>query len=384
MTKINEYFKKGKKHFMFKVYLGKDRLTGKEISTTRRNFKTKEEAKIALMRLKLAASAGDYLKSTPITFNDVYRLWLADYKVGIEDSTLKKTETIFRIHILPKFADKKVDKITPAMCKRIIKEWTDVKHTRTIREYASSVLDIAVSNNYIASNPFTNVPIPRRIEKIDQYLDEDLKDGKFYSKEELATFINALDKEKNLKVKTFYRLLVYSGMRKGEAFALTWGDIDFTKSEIRVTKALAEAEKKLYIKNTKNGVRRTITLDEETMNTLQQWKEIQYEDYKALGFNTSSSSQLVFSNLKNSFMQPSYTFKWMKKISTKNNIRYLNTHGLRHTHCSLLFEAGATVKEVQVRLGHKDIKTTLNVYTHLSEKSKIETIKKFEEFLKKE
>ncbi|MFD1032131.1 tyrosine-type recombinase/integrase [Metaplanococcus flavidus] len=385
MTKITEYTKKGKKYYYFKVYLGKNPITGKEISTTRRDFKTKGEANTALMRLKLAASEGEYFQQTPITFKDVYTMWLVDYKNGIEDSTLKKTESIFKNHILPKLADKKIAKITPAICKTIINEWMNVKHTRIIKNYASRVIDFAITNNYLKTNPFNTVPVPRRIEKTDQYANEDSQDIEFYSKEELTIFLNTLNKETNLKVKTFYRLLVYSGMRKGEAFALTWGDIDFTKSEINVTKALSQGKRKpLYIKSTKNGVRRTLTIDIDTMEILQEWKKVQSEDYEALGFNTSSKNQLVFSNLKNSFMQPSYTFKWMKKICSRSNLRYLNTHGLRHTHCSLLFEAGAEAKEVQVRLGHKDIKTTLNVYTHLSEKSKIDTIKKFEDFLKKE
>ncbi|TWT00113.1 tyrosine-type recombinase/integrase [Planomicrobium sp. CPCC 101079] len=385
MTKITEYIKNGKKYYMFKVYLGKNPTTGKEISTTRRNFKTKGEANTALMRLKLAASEGEYFQQTPITFKDVYTMWLVDYKNGIEDSTLKKTESIFKNHILPKLADTKIAKITPTLCKTVINEWTIVKHTRTIKNYASSVLDFAVTNNFLKTNPFSNVPVPRKIENTDRYANEDLENIEFYSKEELTIFLNALDMETNMKVKTFYRLLVYTGMRKGEAFALTWGDIDFTDNEIKITKALGQGENNsLYIKNVKNGVRRTLSIDEETIEILREWKMVQSQDYKTFGFDTSSEKQLLFSNLKNTFMQPSYTFKWMKKICARSNLRYLNTHGLRHTHCSLLFEAGATVKEVQVRLGHKDIKTTLNVYTHLSEKSKIETIKKFENFLKKE
>lgn len=200
MTKITEYTKKGKKYFMFKVYLGKNPLTGKEISTTRRNFKTKGEAKTVMMQLKLDASAGEYIQSTSITFNDIYKLWLDDYQNEVEDSTLKKTETIFRIHILPKLGNKKVAKITPAICKSVIKEWTGVKHTGTIREYACQVLDLAVMNNYIKTNPFTHVPAPRLIEKVDQYTDEDIQDIEFYSQEELTCFLQALDKETNTSV----------------------------------------------------------------------------------------------------------------------------------------------------------------------------------------
>ena len=71
----------------------------------------------------------------------------------------------------------------------------------------------------------------------------------------------------------------------------------------------------------------------------------------------------------------------MKKICTVSGIRLITPHGLRHTHCSLLFEAGATLKEVQDRLGHADIKTTMNIYAHVTEKKKEETAVKFAEYL---
>ncbi|WP_397540231.1 tyrosine-type recombinase/integrase [Rummeliibacillus pycnus] len=56
-------------------------------------------------------------------------------------------------------------------------------------------------------------------------------------------------------------------------------------------------------------------------------------------------------------------------------------HGLRHTHCSLLFEAGVSIKEVQDRLGHSDVKTTMNIYAHVTEKAKEVAIQKFESYL---
>ncbi|WP_368634385.1 tyrosine-type recombinase/integrase [Kurthia gibsonii] len=59
----------------------------------------------------------------------------------------------------------------------------------------------------------------------------------------------------------------------------------------------------------------------------------------------------------------------------------MTTHGLRHTHCSLLFEAGAKIKEVQVRLGHTDIQTTMNIYAHVTAKAKEDAIQKFETYL---
>ena len=62
-------------------------------------------------------------------------------------------------------------------------------------------------------------------------------------------------------------------------------------------------------------------------------------------------------------------------------MKWITTHGFRHTHASLLFEAGATIKDVQVRLGHSDIQTTMDVYTHVSKAAKEKLAEKFNSFI---
>lgn len=76
-----------------------------------------------------------------------------------------------------------------------------------------------------------------------------------------------------------------------------------------------------------------------------------------------------------------YFFKWMLHVQQKYGLKEITTHGLRHTQCSLLFEAGAKIKEVQYRLDHGDVQTTLNIYAHVTKKVIVETIKKFVDYL---
>ncbi len=66
--------------------------------------------------------------------------------------------------------------------------------------------------------------------------------------------------------------------------------------------------------------------------------------------------------------------------SEKYDLPYITPHGFRHTHCSLLFEAGASIKEVQERLGHEDIKTTMNIYAHVTENTKEKRLKSLPNF----
>lgn len=84
--------------------------------------------------------------------------------------------------------------------------------------------------------------------------------------------------------------------------------------------------------------------------------------------------QLVFSNLENGLMYPTKTRKWMLIVQNKFGLKEFTTHGLRHTYRSLLFESGATIKEVQDRLGHGDVQTIMNIYAHVTKKVKAETI----------
>ncbi|MGX7150584.1 tyrosine-type recombinase/integrase [Enterococcus ureasiticus] len=87
--------------------------------------------------------------------------------------------------------------------------------------------------------------------------------------------------------------------------------------------------------------------------------------------------QLIFSNLQNDYLQPTITRKYIKQVCEKYELKEITTHGFRHTHCSLFFESGATIKEVQERLRHSDVQTTVNIYAHVTQDNKEKTAKLF-------
>lgn len=97
----------------------------------------------------------------------------------------------------------------------------------------------------------------------------------------------------------------------------------------------------------------------------------------ALGFNANDDEQLIFSDEKNNPFYLDYLNNFLKKFLRENSLPKITIHGFRHTHCSLLFEAGASIKEVQYRLGHSDIKTTMDIYAHVTERAKNQTADKF-------
>ncbi|MCM3358680.1 site-specific integrase [Psychrobacillus sp. MER TA 171] len=381
MGTIKPYTKEdGKTYYKIKFYIGVDPLTGKQRDTTRRGYKSKKLAKEALARFELQISEGTFRKQRAETFQDVYDLWIVQYERTVEESTFTKTIGIFRNHILPSIGMYKIDKINFDVCQKAVNKWADtLKNFRMVKSYAAKVLDFAIKHDYIQTNPFALVEISlKKRVKFDQ---EDEPEN-FYTKEQLIEFLTCMKKESNTKAYVLFHLLAFSGMRKGEALALTWRDIDFTKNEIRINKAISRGKNnQLYVKTTKTGVARTIRMYPETSLILNEWKKHQQDIYLILGFDTLQPKQLVFSNEQNEFLQPTKTRKWLEHVLQKYDLPKITTHGFRHTHCSLMFEAGATILEVQDRLGHSDVKTTMNIYAHVSNEAKDGAVSKLETYM---
>jgi len=372
----------GELRYEFPAYLGIDPLTGKQMRTKKRGFKTRKEAELALARIKLAVANGTYQQVRAETYLEVYDLWVKQYEKTVEESTYVKTVGIFKNHILPKMGAYKIEKIHVDVCQQHVDEWASkLKKFRIVKAYATKVLDFAIKRGYIQTNPFTHVVLPTNTSNKARGTDEDEVEN-FYTREQLNEFLSCLERESNYKSYVLFRLLAYSGMRRGEALALTWADLNFTNNELRINKSLALGkDNQLYVKTTKTSVPRTISMDGDTMAVLKQWKKKQKQDYLVLGFNTMEPQQLVFSNQHNEYMQLTKIRKWLTFILDKYKLDKITTHGLRHTHCTLLIESGASFKEAQDRLGHSDIRTTMNIYAHVTKKAKKGTILKFSNYL---
>ena len=372
--------KNQEKRFMFSLYIGVDPLTGKEMRTTRRGFKRSKEAELALFQAKLAINNGTFCQQRIDTYEDIYNLWIKYYEKNVEESTFVKTLSIFKNHILPAMGTYKIEKINVDVCQKHVDEWeSKLVKFRMVKSYASNVLKFAIKRGYIQTNPFAFVEIPTsRKSKIINLATEN-----FYTREQLIEFLSCLKKEDNFKAFVLFRLLSLSGMRKAEALGLTWEMLDFTTNKIHISKAIALGkDNNLYLKSTKNGIARTIKMDDETMNILKVWKKKQREENLMLGISTKKSNQLVFSNERNEYLKLTKTRKWILQVQNKYKLKKITTHGLRHTHCSLLLASGATNKEAQVRLGHTDINTTMNTYAHVTPQANDRVVSNLENYLK--
>lgn len=173
-------------------------------------------------------------------------------------------------------------------------------------------------------------------------------------------------------------------MRKSEALALQWEDINFFDKTITIGKTIAQDEFNNVIlqePKTRNSVR-VIKLDDITLKQLRNWQQEQMKMMLKRGYNTNSPQQFLFTTKDNKLYYPQAVNDWLDWIYNKTPMDIkITPHGFRHTHCSLLFESGASIKEVQERLGHKDIKTTMNIYAHVTPQSIKETGDRFAKFM---
>lgn len=374
---IKQYTKKdGSKAYLFVAYLGIDPVTGKEKRTTRRGFKSEREAKLAEAKLQTTIQDRGFLSEAPITYQQVYELWLEGYKNTVRESTLNRVTQLFSTIILPKFGYARVNKITPPYCQQAINEWSKrYANVPSLRAYASRVLEYAVTMKMIRDNPFKATKASKREKAIDDKL-------LYYSAEELQTFLGYV--EHNIMHYTMFRTLAFTGLRRGELFALTWQDINFETSQLTVNKTTATGNNfKSIIQppKTKSSLR-TIDLDPLTLVTLSRWRKCQREEWLKKGFNTNSETQLVFSSpIHNGLLSLDYLNHTIKQVCKAHDFKRIKIHGFRHTHCSLLFESGATVQEVQSRLGHSDIQTTMNIYAHVTEKQRTRLAEKFANYV---
>lgn len=361
MAEIKKYTKKdGSTAYMFNTYLGVDPKTGKTKRTTRRGFKTKKEANQALARIELGVDEPKpKTQKKYTTFEDIYKTWFDYYVYTVKETTALNTQTYFNKHILPIFGKQLIDQITFEDCQKAVIQWSKNSVVFPVyKSYTEQVFEYAIKKHIIDSNPMDFVIMPKRPKR------KKANNDFYYTQTELDEFLSWMKKNQPKKHYTAMRVLAYTGLRRGELAALTWSDIDFKNATLNVDKGIVRIYHGTKLSSTKSeSAVRKISLDQKTLNVLRSWKLEQRKIFFKLGLSVNSDEQqLIITNRENVHISPSYFLWVMKRYPGKR----LTPHGLRHTHATLLLNAGVLLPDVQYRLGHAQSSTTLNVYTHHS------------------
>lgn len=366
IKQIKKYTKKnGDVNYQFQI-----KSQGKVI--VRRGFPNYPIAETAYFNLKEELRENRYKNATnTVNYREAYDMWIKHYTNEVADSTFIKTTRMFKHHIFKFFDQQKIKDITPEMCQNAVNTWvkTLVDYKTTVN-YASKPFKEAVRYDYIKANPFDKVDIPKKTQHVKQIEQQRLSRKNFWELDELFKFLKIVKQYGTTQQFTFLHLLAFTGLRRQEIVALQWRDIDFSNHKLFVRRAMSkDRNDRDSINTTKTaGSYRIIGIDNKTIEILQNWKD---EQLKSLNVDITPVDQWIFTNRNNKPLAISRPYIWLKKFEQLGNLRPITLHGLRHTHATLLIASNPyiTPKDVEARLGHTDIATTMNIYAHVTNDS---------------
>ena len=227
--------------------------------------------------------------------------------------------------------------------------------------FISTVLDYAIKMDMLSDNPCRRVTIPKGSKK----------ERRILTMEETQHFFELLE-EAPLKWKAFFTLIIYSGMRRGEMLGLEWKDIDFTTGMIHIQRSSNYTKAKgIYTDTpkTESSVR-YIKVPMNVIDVLKEYRNEQEGERDRLGDKWVETDRL-FVKWDGSPMNPQSHYGWLKEFCEEHNFPFRGIHQFRHLHTSLLIGAGIDPTTVSGVLGHSQVSTTLNLYSHMFRENQV-------------
>jgi integrase len=362
------YFRKRGDKWSFTVDIGRDPATGKRKQKSQSGFKTKKAAQLACAELIADIEKNGIVQETNQTLPQLIEDWLEIYaKNNVRETTFKRYRNRADTRIIPYFKSVKVKDVTPRMVQQYI-EWLKAEgighnYIKALLQLLKSSLDKAVEWNQIKRNPVHFVEKPKKPKQTVQAWDID----------QVKTFVSHAKMEN-----VFYYMvtltLIHTGMRKGEALGLHWKDIDFENKKISVSRTLVQVDGEYVFNEPKTPTsKRQISVDDELISELKRYKAMRNEWKLALGLD----SELVFCHYDGRPLNPRRLGVFFANVTKKAGLPKIKIHDLRHTHASILLKLGEHPKVVSERLGHSTIRTTLDIYSHVTPDMQENTATKF-------
>lgn len=308
--------------------------TGAKRQKKKRGFKLKREA------VEWERDFLERLQGSPdMTFRDMYNAYLEDVSHRLRPSTIRSRDSTFRNRILPFFADKPVNAITPAD----IRAWQNIQidgglsdgYLHRIQVMLSGFFNHAVRYYGLPFNPCSRAG----------GMGKATRSIAFWTLDQFNSFIQYVE---DIRARTALELLFYSGMRFGEMLALTLGDLDFEADTISITKTYHQDTHMTGPPKTANSVR-CITMPSAIMQELLAYSGRIYGIRPPDRLFTFTDS-LIRGNIR--------------RGAEKAGIPRIRIHDLRHSHVSLLIELGFSPHLIAERVGD-EVAMINSVYGHL-------------------
>lgn len=389
------------------------KIGGRRKYFTKGGFKTKRAAvEAGTVALVTYNNTGSLFKPSEISVSDYLDYWFNTYcKMNVKYNTQRIRSSIIKNHLKPAFGSYFLKNLKPLIIQEYINQLKiDGKSKGTVISVLSTLsgaLKYAVEPlNYIQTNPCANVRMPKfEKEDVARYI---------ISPEQLDQILKRFPEPSrfNLLILTGY----YTGMRIAECLALTWNDIDFKNKTISVNKNIEKRKTDTgsawYFSTTKTKSSvRTIKIGDTLCNALKRAYErmkVNKELYGEYYTNVYKKPEInekgdVIYRLLEASEDVSGSLEKVDMVNVRENgkpltmdgmkyplqvIKYklhipFNFHSLRHTHATILIANGANIKDVQERLGHSSIQTTLNTYMHNTDELRSLSVDIFEKAVNK-
>ena len=309
-----------------------------------------------------------------IKFETFAEQWFEEYaQLNLRGTSYERMRRITH-RVYPVIGHMRIDKITGRHIQQLINELAlngknelngNSLSRKTIihhLSFVSVVFSYAVKMGMLSYNPCQNVSVPKG----------EAKEKEIYTLEEIAKVFELLDKEDvPTKYCVFFKLAVYSGFRRSELLGLEWKDIDWNNNLISVKRTSNYvAGKGMYTDTTKTKKsQRTLKFADYVMEMLGKLKDEQDKEIEQLGDKWYYTDR-IFVGWDGKPMNINTPYKWFREFCTENNLKFCDIHSLRHLNASLLINGGADVVAVSGALGHSQVSTTENIYSHMFQEAR--------------
>lgn len=385
--------REGKRGVTFQASFETAPVAGKRTRKVVGTFKTKREAQEVGTRVLNEYITGNAIKKNNMSFADfVNDYWFEkSVKANTLETTQEKYKKMIKKWLIPEIGSKPLNKVSTLDLQSIINKSieegkTSINSVNNLKAIITAIFKYAVENKYIfvSNNPALGLKMPNiRVLK-----EKNLKahENVFLSRDKIDLIFERFTIDSSVY---FPLLFAYRfGLRKGEAYAVCWSDINFEEKTLTVKRQMqySDTRKKWYLKLPKYDSSRKLAIDDNTL-------EILKNGYERYMYNKSQKNYIHIyvddngilnrTSIKNtgekeidiisvrddgSLVTTNTSMHTTKVIKDELGITDFTFHSLRHTHCTELFEHKADIRFVQKRMGHKNIQETLNTYAHWTKK----------------
>ena len=366
MPKYDGVYQDAKGRWYFKVWLGRDPLTGRQVQVTKRGFATAADA--ARARRKELDDTGERpsAPSLPqsLTVNDLLDLYLDG--LDADERLSAKTRFDYRInaqsYVRPWLGKKRVRDLAPevivAWQRKLMAEGgvkdgkpLSANTVRLARSPLAGALKLAVAQGVIRSSPVASVSRPSTRRTV----------PKHWSPEQAREF---LGNQEGDRMYPLWAFLLGSGLRIGELVWLRWRNVDLKRRHARVVDFASTLGWDLVESRGKSATAiRTLDLDPGLVAVLERQRDMQRFEARRAGYE---ASDYVFTKPAGGHYHPQVLSKMLARASVEAGLPRLTAHGLRHTCATLMLDSGVAPKVAAERLGHADASLFMNLYSHVT------------------